>query len=84
MLGFAIFFYMIDHNAHLDERINPDLEPYHYVGHFMGYKAVDALISMYLISLGDFADRGGFMKVPDGSIDKTVAWVMFMLACFFI
>ena len=84
ILGFAIFFYMINHNAELDARINPHIGKYHYVGSFMGYPAIDALISMYLISLGDFADRGGLEKVPDDSIDKIVAWVMFLLACFFI
>ena len=53
----------------------------------MGYPAVDALISMYLIALGDFADREGFMKVPNdanGGKDKVVAWIMFMVACFLI
>lgn len=38
---------------------------------------------MYLVSLGDFADRELYTEIPSG-VDKNLAWLMFLLSSFVV
>lgn len=60
IMAFASFFKIMNKNTKggIDPETN---QPYHYVDEYMGQEIVDAIVSMYLITLGEF-DSDGFSK----------------------
>lgn len=75
-----------DHSEFCDSILDPETKAYKtysFIHRFTGSKGADAIISIALLALGDFADRDNYEGVPN-SIDLWFAWAMFLLACFFI
>ena len=73
--AFASFFKVLNKNT----PGYTDSERYHYVDNYIGQSAVDAMLAMYLIALGEF-DLDGFSKGPN----TIIVWVFFSLASFLI
>lgn len=72
MCSFGNLFFVINNNTKNDES-------YHYVNDYLGINVLDAMIAMYMISLGDF-DYDGYSK----GHDKYVAWFFFLIGTFLI
>ena len=70
VISFAIMFYMLQQNASLDLKLHPEREPYVFVDKFVGTPYLDSIISVYLLALGDFADRENYQDLPDKVDDK--------------
>jgi len=70
VLSFAMFFFIIDFNSPSGDES--------YIEEYSGYGPIDAVISVYLLSSGEFSfDRYGYV-----SGDSKFLWVMFLLATF--
>ena len=54
------------------------MEEFRYYGTFTGLPAFDAIVSLYFLTLGDFADTEGYGEAPE-SLDKNIAWTVFII-----
>ncbi len=69
LVVFAVAFvvYSLQMNADLERKINPlENEERRLFGEFTQFKALDALLSIYFMSLGDFGDTGLYAEMPPG------------------
>jgi hypothetical protein len=78
MISFAVLFYMLQQNAIIVLKTHPKFEPYTIVENYIGETYLDSLMSVYLLALGDFADRENYQNLPDANDDKEFAWVIFI------
>jgi len=78
ILSFANFFYIVQFNVPKKGLLIDERE-YMYVEPYLGNRALDSIVNMYLLSLGEFALDG----YTEGH-DRSAAWIMFVLATFFL
>ena len=78
LIAFGTFFSILNTDTSEFQDV-PDGQGYHYVGQYVGQRAIDAVIAMYLLSLGEF-DMDGYKEGPH----VIFAWLFFLMATFLV
>lgn len=82
IMAFANFFYILNANTPANEHNKEELKKdgdYSYLEAHTGHGWIDAVIGVFLISLGEF-NFDGYAKGPD----RIVCWVFFLMAIYLL
>ena len=75
LFSFASYFFLLQLNLKDGGWVDGD-ESFNYVEETIGNSYLDAILSMYLLSLGEFHSMDGY----SGGFNKISAWIMFIFA----
>lgn len=76
LIGFANYFFILQLNNPDGGWVDDDGSTYNYVEGSISNKYIDAFLSMYLLSLGEFNSMDGY----SGGFNVNSCWFMFILA----